>query len=122
MHHFEHTHHNHSQMSGNFVFQIFTIQSFVEEKEFPCDCADLMRKNPKANSTTPQKAYDPRCYESGQCSFPILCNFELFGGGWTVIMHRQWPAQVHFNRTWVDYKMGFGTMLAGQEFWLGNDR
>jgi hypothetical protein len=98
------------------------VHTFLDEKEFPCDCADLMRKNPKANSSMAQKAYDPRCYEAGQCSFPILCNFDLFGGGWTIIMHRQWPPQIHFNRTWADYKLGFGTMQAGQEFWLGNDR
>lgn len=99
-----------------------TLTNLVEEHEFPCDCADLMLKNPKTNMTSIQKAYDPRCYKAGQCPFSILCDFELFGGGWTVIMHRQWPSQIHFNRTWTDYRLGFGILKSGNEFWIGNDR
>ncbi|XP_025754264.1 fibrinogen-like protein 1 isoform X1 [Oreochromis niloticus] len=40
------------------------------------------------------------------------------GGGWTIIQRRHSGAQT-FNRSWEEYKNGFGDMDA--EFWLGND-
>ncbi|XP_062588682.1 fibroleukin-like [Saccostrea cucullata] len=40
------------------------------------------------------------------------------GGGWTVIQKRV-TGSVSFDRTWDDYKNGFGE--AGQDFWIGNE-
>ncbi|XP_035506722.2 fibrinogen-like protein 1 [Scophthalmus maximus] len=43
------------------------------------------------------------------------------GGGWTVIQRRVNGTET-FNRSWVEYKDGFGDMNAESgEFWLGND-
>lgn len=53
-------------------------------------------------------------------SFSVLCDMELGGGGWTLIQRRQ-DGSVSFNRTWAEYRSGFGD-LGGGEFWLGNDR
>nr|XP_033490323.1 cell surface glycoprotein 1-like [Epinephelus lanceolatus] len=52
-------------------------------------------------------------------SFPVLCDMELNGGGWTLLQRRQ-DGSVSFNRTWAEYRAGFGE-LDGGEFWLGNN-
>ncbi|XP_044049805.1 muscle M-line assembly protein unc-89-like [Siniperca chuatsi] len=51
--------------------------------------------------------------------FPVFCDMELDGGGWTVLQRRQ-DGSVTFNRTWAEYRSGFGE-LDGGEFWLGNN-
>ena len=38
--------------------------------------------------------------------------------GWTVIMQRV-KLDMDFNRTWKEYKDGFGNLTRGQDFWLG---
>ncbi|XP_014876972.1 fibrinogen-like protein 1 [Poecilia latipinna] len=40
------------------------------------------------------------------------------GGGWTVLQRRVNGTEA-FNRSWIEYKDGFGDLNA--EFWLGND-
>ncbi|XP_039988838.1 proteoglycan 4-like isoform X1 [Xiphias gladius] len=52
-------------------------------------------------------------------SFPVFCDMELGGGGWTLLQRRQ-DGSVSFNRTWAEYRSGFGD-LDGGEFWLGNN-
>ncbi|XP_066277109.1 fibrinogen-like protein 1 [Branchiostoma lanceolatum] len=39
--------------------------------------------------------------------------------GWTVIQRRE-DGSENFNRTWADYKQGFGNPW--REYWIGNDR
>lgn len=43
---------------------------------------------------------------------------ELLGGGWLVIQQRL-DGSVNFNRSWADYRYGFGVVGPASEFWLG---
>ncbi|XP_056243300.1 mucin-2-like [Seriola aureovittata] len=52
-------------------------------------------------------------------TFPVFCDMELGGGGWTLVQRRL-DGSVSFNRTWAEYRSGFGE-LDGGEFWLGNN-
>ncbi|XP_062559103.1 angiopoietin-4-like [Armigeres subalbatus] len=51
-------------------------------------------------------------------TFGVLCE-QGFGGRWLVIQNR-YDGQENFNRSWADYKNGFG--VVGSEFWLGLDK
>uniref|UniRef100_A0AAY4E0N5 Fibrinogen C-terminal domain-containing protein n=1 Tax=Denticeps clupeoides TaxID=299321 RepID=A0AAY4E0N5_9TELE len=51
--------------------------------------------------------------------FLVFCDMDSYGGGWTLLQHR-YDGSISFNRSWNDYKMGFGHLKG--EFWLGNDK
>ena len=46
----------------------------------------------------------------------VYCNMTLRGGGWTVIQQRV-NGNLAFNRTWQEYRNGFGELTTN--FWLG---
>ncbi|XP_056311585.1 fibrinogen-like 2a [Danio aesculapii] len=79
----------------------------------PRDCSDISMLGQRINKVY-QVTPDPR-----NGSFAVYCDMESFGGGWTVLQHRI-NGSVSFNRTWADYKKGFGNL--NSEFWLGNDK
>ncbi|KAM9470273.1 uncharacterized protein fgl2b [Clarias gariepinus] len=77
------------------------------------DCSDFMRRNLRSG------IYNITPAQSGNRTFPVFCNMKSSGGGWTLIQ-RRFDGSISFNRTWNDYKQGFGKLMG--EFWLGNDK
>ncbi|KAG8577137.1 hypothetical protein GDO81_010075 [Engystomops pustulosus] len=77
------------------------------------DCSDYYKMGKRLNGIY-QVMPDPK-----NKTFGVFCDMESMGGGWTVVQRRK-DGSINFNRTWDEYKSGFGN-LSG-EFWLGNDR
>ncbi|XP_044136086.1 fibroleukin [Bufo gargarizans] len=77
------------------------------------DCSDYYKMGKRLNGIY-HVMPDPK-----NKTFEVFCDMESMGGGWTVVQRRI-DGSVSFNRTWVEYKNGFGN-LSG-EFWLGNDK
>ena len=72
------------------------------------DCSDILKQG-HSNSGV-YEIYQPERTH-------VYCNMETDGGGWTVILNRQ-NGDGYFDRTWVEYKIGFGDVSGNH--WLGN--
>ncbi|KAM4725171.1 angiopoietin-1 [Anableps anableps] len=83
----------------------------VDEEKKLRDCADLYKAGFHQNSVYTIQI-------NPQETKKVYCNMEAAGGGWTVIQRRQ-DGSEDFQRTWKEYRMGFGSLLA--EHWLGNE-
>ncbi|CAH2311997.1 Hypothetical predicted protein [Pelobates cultripes] len=82
------------------------------ERLFPRDCAEIHKQGIRDNgiyTIQPIPVKSP---------FEAYCDMVTDGGGWTVFQRRQ-DGSVDFNRTWQEYKQGFGSLQG--EHWLGNE-
>ncbi|XP_075711188.1 fibroleukin [Rhinoderma darwinii] len=77
------------------------------------DCSDYYKMGKRLNGIY-RVMPDPK-----NKTYEVYCDMDSMGGGWTVVQRRK-DGTMSFNRTWDEYKNGFGN-LSG-EFWLGNDR
>ncbi|XP_070134614.1 microfibril-associated glycoprotein 4-like [Drosophila bipectinata] len=81
----------------------------ADDKSYPTSC---LQKYINHNTTLLVKV-------PGHAPFPVLCDCELVGLGWTVIQRRR-DGLVSFYRDWNDYKSGFGSL--GGDFFIGLEK
>ncbi|XP_062579133.1 fibroleukin-like, partial [Saccostrea cucullata] len=78
------------------------------------DCKEL-----RENGHTDSGVYEIYPYGTYTSPISVYCDMNTEGGGWTAIQKRVNNGSVSFDRTWKEYKKGFGD--AGLDFWIGNE-
>ncbi|XP_056606672.1 fibroleukin isoform X1 [Triplophysa dalaica] len=78
---------------------------------YPQDCQEIYQLGIKENGIYTIQP-DPK-----QPALEAVCDMTSAGGGWTVFQ-RRFDGKTDFNRTWQEYRDGFGSPQT--EHWLGN--
>ena len=82
---------------------------------YTADCREVLLSG---NKTSAKYEISPL---NNHEEFEVFCDQETQGGGWTVVQQRI-NGSLGFDRTWDEYKAGFGTVGGQSEMWLGNNR
>ncbi|RXM96740.1 Fibrinogen-like protein 1-like protein [Acipenser ruthenus] len=83
----------------------------LEQKDYPSDCYEALQRSEGISRDglyviKPMKSH-----------IVVFC--DMLNGGWTVIQHITVNSSVDFDRTWHEYKLGFGAVSG--DHWLGNE-
>ncbi|XP_056003654.1 angiopoietin-2-like [Ostrea edulis] len=85
---------------------------WINVKHWAVDCREVREKG-----HTRSGVYKIKPFGKSSQAISVYCDMETSGGGWTAIQRRM-SGFVDFNRTWNEYKAGFGIPEA---YWIGND-
>ncbi|XP_071835788.1 uncharacterized protein [Apostichopus japonicus] len=96
-----------SSGSSYFVFQ---------QPAYPRDCKEVSNACSSTHNASGVYLIKPDGYPE---PFEAYCDNDLDTGGWTVLQRRRLDS-VKFNRSWKDFRNGFGFL--GSEFWIGNEK
>ncbi|XP_062602646.1 fibroleukin-like [Saccostrea cucullata] len=99
-----------SELSDEAGWRYYSDNDF---SSMPKDCKDL-----RENGQNITGVYDIYPYRTLTIPISVYCDMTTMGGGWTAIQKRV-DGSVRFNRTWTEYKNGFGS--PAQNVWIGND-
>ncbi|KAH9489629.1 Ryncolin-4 [Bulinus truncatus] len=78
-----------------------------------CPIAEIWECTPESTSVEGYANIYSRTY-----CMNFMCDTKTNGGGWIVIQRRVYR-DTYFNRTWQEYKHGFGAVC--DDYWLGNE-
>ncbi|XP_071796274.1 uncharacterized protein [Asterias amurensis] len=84
---------------------------YVVGHKFPADCQALLDAGNNDNGI-----YTIHSFQNNE-GIKVLCDMTNHTG-W-IVVQRRYNGSVSFNRSWAEYKKGFGSMDG--EFWLGNE-
>ncbi|KAM4676047.1 angiopoietin-related protein 5-like [Discoglossus pictus] len=93
--------------------QDITSQVLAVQSAQGYDCSHIWERN---NGST-SGIYTIKPMGSGR-SFQVFCDMRD-DGGWTLIQKHNGQDGLYFDRTWAEYKLGFGNISS--EHWLGLD-
>ncbi|XP_071835775.1 uncharacterized protein [Apostichopus japonicus] len=88
---------------------------YYQEPQYPRDCKDVYEQ---CDDQTESGIFMIQADDAPE-PFNVHCNNSIDGGGWTVLQRRRLDS-VKFNRSWKDFRNGFGFL--GSEFWIGNEK
>ncbi len=104
------------EYKGDGVFDAKVEQSLLSLKDLQFshfdDCEDALNKGNEISGVYRIKS------AASVRPFPVWCDMDADGGGWIVIQTR-FDGSVDFERTWKEYRNGFGNV--NSEHWLGNN-
>ncbi|XP_063074760.1 fibrinogen-like protein 1 [Engraulis encrasicolus] len=104
----------HHQDRGDDISQSSKLQPHAANQTEYTDCSQVFEDGNLVSGAYMIKPKD------SPFSMMVFCDMSD-GGGWTVFQRRK-DGHESFDRTWVEYKHGFGDLLSNDgEFWLGND-